>query len=259
MTDLDDPQINALIFYPRRAQPGSSRLDGARDGTIPTGGGAELGYRLYRHAPHAPVVVLFHGNGEIAPDYDGIAPLYAERSLSLLVVDYRGYGWSSGVPRLSALLPDALAVYEALPGLFAGAGVQPDAPLCVMGRSLGSAPAIHLAREVGGAFAGLIVESGFARTLPLLARLGLPSERFAAVPDPFDNLSKVGELHLPLLIIHGERDALIPVAEAEALFEASPSQNKRLLRIAGAGHNDLLGMNPDQYFDAIDSFITAAL
>lgn len=258
MSDLDNPQIASFLFHPRRAEPGTGR-ENVTDGAIRTGEGVELGYRLFLAAPAAPLILLFHGNGEIAPDYDRIAPLYGEIGLSLLVVDYRGYGWSTGEPRASALLPDALAVHEALPGVRERAGVEPDAPLVIMGRSLGSAPAIHLAHEAGGAYAGLIVESGFARTLSLLVHLGLPAGRLQGLPDPFENLDKMQRIHMPLLVIHGAQDRLIPADHARDLHDASPSRDKRLLLVEHAGHNDLIAANPDQYFGAIDTFITRAI
>jgi|SRR5690554_31495 len=255
MTELDNPQIASFLFYPRRAEPGSRR-ENVTDGTIPVGDGIALGYRLYRAAPAAPLVLLFHGNGEIAPDYDGIAPLYDEIGVSLLVVDYRGYGWSTGEPRVSTLLPDALAVHEALPRVLEEGGVEPDAPRFIMGRSLGSAPAIHLAHEAGDTHAGLIIESGFSRALALLIHLGLPADRLQGLADPFDNLGKMGRIDMPLLVIHGAADQLIPASNARELHEASPASDKRLLIIEYAGHNDLIFTNPDRYFGAISAFVT---
>ena len=108
---LDHPLIRTILFYPRPAKPGSSHRPNAVDGTIPVEGDVALGYRLFRHEAGAPVIVLFHGNGEIAHDYDDLAPMYHRAGASLLVVDYRGYGWSNGQPRASALLPDACLLY----------------------------------------------------------------------------------------------------------------------------------------------------
>ena len=257
---FDDPRILDVLFHPRKAQAGSSRRENVTDGTIPTGDGAELGYRLFRAGPASPLIVFFHGNGEIAADYEWVAPLYGELGLSLLVVDYRGYGWSTGKPRASTLLADALAVADGLERVREEAGVEADIPLYVMGRSLGSVPAIHLARERGGNFAGLIVESGFADSAALLLRIGAPPDRLQpGIPDPFDNAGKMASVHLPLLVIHGTEDLLIPVTDAEALYAASPSTQKAFLRVRGAGHNDLLSVDPEGYFRAIDDFVTAAL
>ncbi len=252
---LDHPLVLSILFYPRADQPGHSWAENVRDGTIPVEDDVVLGYRLYVHQPDAPLILYFHGNGEIASDHDILAPLYRRCGASLLVVDYRGYGWSTGTPLVSALLADALVVGQALPGICQEAGLAPEVPVVVMGRSLGSAPAIHLAYTHPGRLRGLIVESGFAHALPLLARLGLPAGVLGSIPDPIGNARKMGAVDLPLLVIHGERDTLIPVANGQALYDASPAARKRLLRIPEAGHNDLLFVGWEAYFQAIAAFI----
>lgn len=254
---LDNPFILSILFYPRAAKPNPQPLPKIKDGTVP----AEdvlLGYRLYIHQPDAPLILYFHGNGEIAPDHDGLAAEYHRSGASLLVVDYRGYGWSTGSPKGSKLLPDAEAVFAALPQIKQAAGLS-DSRLYVMGRSLGSAPAIHLAHLHPEAFNGLIVESGFAHVIPLLARLGIPPHLLADFPDPIGNVRKMEQLHLPLLVIHGERDTLLPVANGQTLYEASPAQKKRILRLPQAGHNDLLYYGRDRYFAAIADMLNDRL
>ncbi len=251
---LDNPLVLSILFYPQAAPRDENPPPGAIDGTLPAAEDAVLGYRFYVHEPRAPVILYFHGNGEIAPDYDSIAPLYHRTGASLLVVDYRGYGWSTGQPKVSTLLSDTEAVHNALPAIVERAGTS-GRSLFVMGRSLGSACAIHLAHEHPASFTGLIVESGFAHTIPLLARLGLPVERLVGLPDPIGNVRKIAQVDLPLLIIHGECDSLVPVGNGQALYDASPSDHKRLVRIRGAGHNDLLYIGQDAYFAAIREFI----
>lgn len=253
LASLDQPQILNVLFYPRRAEPGTTRREGVRDGVIPVADEVALGYRLYVHTPDAPLILYFHGNGEIVPDYDGIAPMFHGVGASLLVVDYRGYGWSSGEPHFGALLDDALAVGEALPGILESASVT--GPLFLMGRSLGSAPAIHLAHHHPEMFRGLILESGFAYIRPLLLLVGVDVRSLDDESDPVGNAAKLAELDLPLLVIHGERDMLLRVEQGEALYAASPSRQKELLRIRRAGHNDLLFVGMEQYFGAIARFI----
>jgi uncharacterized protein len=254
---LDNPLVLSTLFYPRRDEAGHSKLKNARDGTIPVEGDIALGYRLYAYSDRRAVIVAFHGNGEIASDYDFMAPDYEKAGASLLVVDYRGYGWSTGRPLVSALLSDTEAVYNALPAVLREASL-PDDTVFVMGRSLGSACAVHLASQHPDRFKGVIIESGFAHAIPLLARLGLPVEVLGNIPDPIGNVQKVQTLQLPLLVIHGERDSLIPVANGQALHDASPAALKRIVRIATAGHNDLLLNAWDQYFGAIAEFIEDA-
>ncbi len=255
---LDNPLVQSILFYPRPDQAGGSILPNTYDGTIPVDAGIVLGYRLYAHQnqPGAPVILYFHGNGEIASDHDFIARSYHAAGASLLVVDYRGYGWSTGRPQVSALLSDVQPVLEALPDVLRQAHLT-DQSLVVMGRSLGSAPAIHLARHYPARIKGIIIESGFAHAIPLLARLGLPPNLLVNVPDPIGNVRKIAEIDLPLLVIHGEEDNLIPVNNGQALVDASPASLKRIVRIPGAGHNDLLMFGTRTYFAAIQEFLSA--
>jgi alpha-beta hydrolase superfamily lysophospholipase len=253
---LDNPLVLSTLFYPRKATPGTSLRDNVYDGTIPVDENESivLGYRLYAHTPDAPVILYFHGNGEVASDYDSFAAEYHRAGAALLVVDYRGYGWSTGQPKVSALLSDVDPVIAALPDILRGAGLDSDT-LLVMGRSLGSACAIHAAHHYPDRFRGLIIESGFAHAIPLLARLGLPAHLLSNLPDPIGNLRKIETIHLPLLVIHGERDSLIPVANGQALYDSASTEQKRILRIPGAGHNDLLFYGIEPYFAAIAQFI----
>jgi alpha-beta hydrolase superfamily lysophospholipase len=254
LTLLDNPLLLSFLFHPRPARPGT-HLPNVVDGTIPVEGDVVLGYRLYKYEPGEPVILYFHGNGEIASDYDDLADMYHGIGTSLLIVDYRGYGWSTGQPKVSSLVTDVEAVFAALPTVLEGLG---NPPLFVMGRSLGSAPAIHLAHTHPEAFKGLILESGFAQILPLLLRLGLPAQLMSNLPDPIGNLDKIGEITLPLLVIHGERDDLIPVTHGQSLYDASPAEQKKILRIFGAGHNNLLSVGLQEYFTAIGDLLSAA-
>jgi len=253
MSLLDNPFILSLVFYPRVARPHTSRLANVQDGTIPVEGDIVLGYRLYKHQADAPLVLFFHGNGEVASDYDDIAGYFQRAGASLLVVDYRGYGWSSGTPLLSALLTDVAAVHAALPSILQQAGLE-NAPLYLMGRSLGSAPAIHLAHLHPDSYRGLIIESGFAQVIPLLLRLGLPAHLLGELFDPIGNAEKIKSLQLPLLVIHGERDTIIPIEQGQQLYDLSPATDKHIVRMRAVGHNDLLG-DADRYFAAVKTFI----
>ncbi len=255
---LDNPLVQSIVFYPRPDEPEGSLLADVYDGTIPVAEGVVLGYRLYAYQPGAPVILYFHGNGEIASDYDFAARHFHTAGASLLVVDYRGYGWSTGRPKISALMADVGPVLDALPGVLRPAELD-DQTLIVMGRSLGSIPAIHAAHEFPARLKGLIIESGFAHVIPLLIRLGLPDAMLASLPDPVGNARKMAGIQLPLLVIHGEEDNLIPVSNGQAIYDASPAPNKRILRVPDAGHNDLLMVAPQDYFAAIAAFVTGII
>jgi alpha-beta hydrolase superfamily lysophospholipase len=256
-TILDQPAVLRVMFYPRRSWPGTALLSSAHDGRVEVEPGISVGYSLYLAGPQSPLVLYFHGNGEIARDYDSIAPLYTSLGISLLVADYRGYGWSGGFPTASSLVRDAPLVFETLGQMLKEAGSEVPQQVFVMGRSLGSAAAIEVARHHQEAIAGLIIESGFAHTSRLLARLGVVLEDLDETQDVFANLAKIGHIHLPTLVIHGQADVLIPASEGVALYESSaaPDDEKRLVVIPGAGHNDLLALGADTYFEAVRDFV----
>lgn len=251
---LDKPEITNNLFYVRKTAPPTHVVsDDIKYGSVQVADGASVGYMLYIHNSTAPVLVFFHGNGEIATDYEGLAELYHLCNVSLLVFDYRGYGWSDGTPLTSKMLPDAEKCLLAIDSILGQHGVVAGRPLFLKGRSLGSAPAIYLAHQHPEKLKGLIIESGYANAPSLFRRLGIP------IPDdiaddinlPIYNESKIKEVHVPLLVIHGEQDTLIPVDNAKALYAASPAQDKQLVIINGAGHNNLLFAGTAKYFNSI--------
>ena len=190
---LDHPQISQVLFYPRPEPSAGSAIPDARPISLEVEPGISLGGWLFPAETNAPVVLFFHGNGEIAADYDFIAPLYIDMGLTLLVMDYRGYGTSNGQPTATHLLTDAVTVFEALGGLWQSQQLSPDR-LYVMGRSLGSAAAIEVAVHAGEQLAGLIIESGFADTSALLARLGAPVSGLNENQAGFGNAAKMARV-----------------------------------------------------------------
>ncbi len=260
--NIDDPEILQNMFFPRRAFQGRNLPPGAIDGSVKVDTDVSLGYRLYVQAPDAPLVLFFHGNGEVAPDYDFGARLYAAVGLSLMVVDYRGYGWSTGTPLFSKFLPDALAVADGLPEVMAHAKINADVPLVVMGRSLGSAPAVHIAYKRRDRFRALLIDSGYADTPSLFKGRGLalPDDVLADPDLPFNNKLKVREMDdMPLFVVHGQEDQILPVEHGRALYDASQADHKSLYTVAGAGHNDLMLVAGQAYMSRIKSFLAPVL
>lgn len=252
---LDRPEVASVLFYPRRDVGVPRIAPGVHTVRIPVEQASYLGGKVFVAGPGAPVILYFHGNGEIASDYDTIAPFYTRLGLTLFVVDYRGYGLSDGTPSATALIDDARAVYASTRQVLAERGLEAGR-LFVMGRSLGSAAAIEIADTASDSgISGLILESGFAYTFPLIERIG-----FLQLPDAYEdrdgfgNLDKIARIALPTLLIHGERDWIIPISDAEALHQASIGQPKTLIRIPGAGHNDLMMAGRQRYFESIAAF-----
>ena len=171
-------------------------------------------------------------------------------------MDYRGYGTSTGEPTAATLIDDAGAIAGRLPDLLAEHGLTP-AKRYIMGRSLGSASALEIAATAPDGFDGLIIESGFAFTLPLIERLrGWPVPDAEEQVHGFGNLAKIARVTMPTLIIHGEQDWIIPLADGRALHEGSAAAEKQLVSVPGAGHNDLIVTGQRPYFEAIRTFVT---
>lgn len=246
---LDNPLVTQFVFYPRRdfTKPPPN----ATDHFVNVEPGVNIHTRLYTVDKAAPTILYFHGNGEVVSDHDDIGPAYNHYGINLFVADYRGYGASDGRPTFRAVFADAHRVLEATVSKLQQLGYSSD--LFVMGRSLGSAPACELAAGRPDQLRGLIIESGFASAVRLLRYLGLPVE----VPDRDDlpNLSNIRRITLPALIMHGEVDNLIPVSEARETYASLPTDDKRLLIIEDAGHNDIMYIGGRDYFQAIADFV----
>ncbi len=247
---LDQGGLSAAIFFPR-PDP-SPTPAGATDHAVDVGGGASIAARLYGTDAHGPTIVYFHGNGEVVGDHDGIAPLYHSIGANLFVFEFRGYGRSTGRPTMEHLVADGAVCGERALELLDAAGF--DGPRFVMGRSLGANPALEVAARVDG-FRGLILESGAGNIGRFIARLGLPPD--AAL----DRLvvaheAKLASITMPTLLIHGLFDDLVPVEHALATAELLTSSDVTTELVDGAGHNDLLLVDPSRYIEAIARLIS---
>lgn len=262
----DNPMIGGIAFPARQEPMPAAGAGGAgvTDGVVACGD-VSVGYRLYANVPAADrkaVALWFHGNAEICTDLDHSIDRFYRAGVVVLSADFRGYGWSSGSPTFGTIGPDAESVAAAMPAILAKAGVDAGLPKVICGRSIGATAAVHLAANGGGApFAGLLLEAGLisVKDLPMLAPLAnmIPGAEMLLpmLPEPVQTLQKLGVSRLPLLLIHGDRDEIVPYAQATKALAASPAAQKQLVTISGAGHNDLLMCGEKQYFDAVAAFI----
>ncbi len=108
----DDNIISRILFHPRAEEPGYVP-EGIR--TVTTSGNAEIGGYLHLHPTNDALLLFFHGNGEIAADYDDIASFFTSCGVSFWSVDYRGYGKSTGLPAYSLMFDDAEALLNDIP------------------------------------------------------------------------------------------------------------------------------------------------
>jgi len=251
---FDRPEILMFLFHPRPEWGSSQSAGSFEDLLIPVEEDVAIGARFHRAGNHSPTILFFHGNGEIVADYDDLARLYLNAGISFLPVDYRGYGRSSGRPTITGMMRDAHVVFGFVQKLLEERGHT--GPFILMGRSLGSASVLELAAHYQDRVDGLVVESGFAYSQPLLRLLGVDMDALGVQEeDGFRNRDKISGFEKPTLVIHAERDHIISLSEGQALYNASPAADKKLLIIPGANHNDIFLRGISEYMAAIGEFV----
>lgn len=227
--------LNSLLYFPSRqlfAEPAAYGLQ-ARDVVFETEDSEALHAWWFRAAGDSlGHVLLFHGNAGNIADRLLHARLLTDVGFDVFSFDYRGYGRSTGRPNEEGTYDDARA---ALLALSRQEGVEPRRVL-YLGESLGGAVAVALAREAPPR--GLVLLSTFTSVRDM-ARVHYPFIPTPAVPDAYPSLRRIRELGCPLLVLHGDRDEIVPLEQGEALHAAAP-EPKRLHVFPGAGHNDLL-------------------
>jgi uncharacterized protein len=250
-SQIDQSSLLSFLFYPRGDT--TACPEGAFDLLVPVEKGISVACRLYAGHENWPWVLFFHGNGEVASDYDEIAPFYHQKNINLAVADYRGYGASGGSPTFTHLSRDSHPIFAAIREELSRKGRNQN--LWVMGRSMGSLSAVDLAYHYPDQVKGMIVESGFASVTRLIRHLDLPARGLNLDPVEQERLAMIRQITVPALIIHGERDILVPVREAKDLYQQLNSSKKKLLIIPRADHNSILFTDLRQYFAAIQEFI----
>ena len=247
---LDRPEILHFLFHPRREWSQTLENEQFEELMVPVEKDVSVGGRFYRSGKQSPTILFFHGNGEIVADYHDLGLVYLESGVNFIPVDYRGYGRSSGEPTITAMIRDAHVIFDFIRTWINQRGFT--GPLIVMGRSLGSASALELASRYGDQIKALIIESGFAHTQPLFELLGI---KIKGTKRGLENLAKIEKFRKPTLIIHAEYDHIIPFSDGQDLFNACPAEEKRLLMIPGANHNDIFARGLPEYMAAIDSLV----
>jgi uncharacterized protein len=173
-----------------------------------------------------PVLIFFHGNAELIDHMPHDFEKPRRWGVGVLLVEYPGYGRSSGSPSEESCTFAALAAYD---WVKSNASVD-SSRIVAYGRSLGGAVAIALAKK--RELAALVVESSFASVAWFAHRFGVPE---FAVLDPFDSVTALKGYSDPVLIIHGEQDEIVPLHHGQELAQAARrSEFQRL----SCGHND---------------------
>ena len=255
---LDIPQVLNVLFHPRPEFFNDEESGTGRDFLIPIDDDVYIGARFHLKGDSAPSILFFHGNGEIVADYDEMGRIYNDMGLNFIVADYRGYGRSTGNPTVTSMMKDAHVILEWVQNWMTQNGHK--GPFMVMGRSLGSASALELAAHYPDRMDGLIIESGFSHIIPLLELLGLQTETLGIKEEEGSrNIDKIKSFHKPTLIIHAEYDHIIPLSQGQDLYEASPAEVKRMLKIPRADHNTIFYYGMSEYLNAIKEFVDKIL
>lgn len=217
---------------------------------IETADGCRLSaWHLCPHDPPASVI-YFHGNGGNLGSLSEILELLYTRGLEVFAVDYRGYGWSTGVPTEKGVYEDARAAVE----YFRRSLQRPGPPLIYWGRSLGSSVAAHVAARL--APGGLILESPFRSKKALVKHY--PQFR----PFHFFSRCRLETLRylrahvFPVLVIHGDLDRTVPLQEAEELYSRLQGP-KEFYCVKGADHISLHRLDSQAYMERILRFIAS--
>ncbi|MFW9773145.1 MAG: alpha/beta hydrolase [Candidatus Heimdallarchaeota archaeon] len=252
---IDNPVVSNIVFYPQKS-PIPLNLDSNTEILeFQVEKNVTIGGFFFLNDMSLPTILLFHGNGEIAIDYRSLAPLFFECGVNLAVVDYRGYGFSSGKPYYTSLINDAPVIYENFIDWINKRGLNNS--IFIQGRSLGSVCAAEIGSNNPKNLKGIIFESGFASLYNIMTYLFRVSSSQVTPTSliKYSNDTRIKQFKKPVLIIHGTSDFIIPSSEGELIYESLPIDiDKSLVLIEGAGHNDIL-LYHDKYFDPLSEFI----
>ncbi len=218
------------IYHPLRYPEGLWHAQAevpAQDVWLRTRDGVRL-HAWWVDPPGARAATLFlHGNGGNLTHRIPHMREVAAAGSAVLVIDYRGYGRSEGFPTERGLYSDADAGYDHLQAL--------GRPIVIHGESLGAAVAIDLAAR--RPCAALVLEAPFTSARAVAGRI-MPVLGPALVSG-YDSTRKIQRIRAPLLVIHGDRDSVVPIELGRALFESAP-ESKTFWTVPGADHNNLL-------------------
>lgn len=238
-----------FIYYPDdRVPPREPPGVEGQGVTLSTADGLALA-AWYLPAGGDAAAVLCNGNAGNRADRLPLSAGLQRRGVGVLSMDYRGYGGNPGTPEEGGLIADAAAAAEHLasrPGI---------SHLVYFGESLGAAVLIGLAERRPPA--ALVLRSPFTSLLDV-ARAHLPLIPGGVIDDRWDSLGRIASIDVPLLVLAGTADRVVPYAQSVRLFEAAPGP-KRLATFEGADHNDPVLTFGARLLDETARFLTDLL
>jgi len=241
-----------MMYFPfgTPPPPAEAGLPGAQEVTFDTSDGLTLrGWLVSSREQSALTVIVFNGNAGNRAFRAPLAAALGRRKISVLLFDYRGFGGNPGAPTQDGLAKDARAAR----GFLVRRGVD-QSQIVYFGESLGTAVAAELAVE--HAPAALVLRSPFMS----MADVGQHHYPFMPVRlmlrDRYATGDLIRKVRCPLLVVAGDRDAIVPPEHSRALYDAA-NDPKRLAIIRGADHNDEALLSGREMIDAITSFLAA--
>ena len=211
------------------------------------------------HSSIAPTLIYFHGNaGNMGFRLPNAVKMYARSKLNVLMMDYRGYGDSEGVPSEEGLNLDAETVLDFVdshPRL-------KSSPILLFGRSLGGAVSVSLAHKYPSRVHGLVLENTFlsiSAMVDILMRWISPFKEYV-LKIKWDSDAKIQSLEHPILFISGDSDQLVPPFHMKMLFEkAVNSKHRDFFSVAGGTHNDTWEVAGLEYYHRLSAFADAVM
>ena len=212
------------------------------EGAVKFGEGDEFsGFYFPAQGEAKPTLLWAHGNAEDAGYVREVTQAFQEQGFGVMIYDYPGYGLSKGKPNEPGTYRSADAAFDFVTR---EKGRDPE-NVVLLGQSVGSGPSVYLAAKEKAA--GLVLISPFKSTFRVVTRVKiLPWDRF-------DNLKRIKSVKMPLLVIHGSEDIVVPATDGEALFEKHGGE-KELLLLEGVGHNDIWAMGGDEVTAKVSEF-----
>jgi fermentation-respiration switch protein FrsA (DUF1100 family) len=237
-----------LMYFPDRARtlPAEVGLAGVEERTIETPDGMRVVAWYGRAQPGRPTLLYFHGNGGSLANRAPRIARFMDEGWGVYMMTYRGYGGSTGAPSEAANVADARLAYAAL----VNEGVRPTS-IIVYGESLGSGIAVRIAAELP--VGGVILDAPYTSIVDVAAQAYpfLPVRLFLL--DRYESARSIAGIKAPLLILHGERDGVVPVGMGRELARLAP-EPKRLVTFPNGRHSDLY-IDGNNAIDAVRSWI----